>query len=256
MTTIEERVDRLESVLEQFMVQTSRAITHLDMTVVRLERSVEEMRVQAEKDREEARRDREEIRLQAERDREEARRDRDRDREEARRDREKDREETRRDREEARRERRELARQLGDISNRLGTIVEDVIAPSLRRMAEREFDLGEIEFFTRRAEKYHPLTNQRREFDVLIVGRKAVLLNETKSTARPDFVKEAVGFLRSGEFFEYFPEYLGRPLIPVFSSLYIPDDIVAYLTHQGIYAVGMGEETMQVLNLDEVRANR
>ncbi len=159
-----------------------------------------------------------------------------------------------RDREEAKRERRELARQLGDISNKMGTIVEDIIAPSLRRMAGVEFDCGLLESFGYRLERYHPRTRQQREFDVIAAGSKAVLLNQTKATARPEYAAEFVQFLRSGEFYEYFPEYAGRPLIPVFSSLHLPEDIVAYLTKQGIYAVGMGDETMQVLNLQQVRA--
>ncbi len=159
-----------------------------------------------------------------------------------------------RDREESRRERRELARQLGDISNRMGTIVEDIIAPSLRRMMGAEFDCGELLSFGRQLEKYHPVTRQRREFDVIAVGSKAVLLNETKATPKPEYAKEFVEFLRSDEFFVYFPEYAGKPLIPVFSSLYLPDDLVTYLTRQSVYAVGMGEEAMQVLNLAQVRA--
>ena len=43
------------------------------------------------------------------------------------------------------------------------------------------------------------------------------------------------------------------PIVPVFSSLSIPADVVTYLTRRGIYAVAMGDEAMQVLNLDEVR---
>ncbi len=236
MTTIEERVGRLESVLEQFMVQTSRAITHLDMTAARLEHTVEEMRIQTE----EMRAQTEAMRVQTEAMRVQA---------------DKDREEARRDREDARRERRELARQLGDISNRLGTIVEDIIAPSLRRMAVEVFDCGEIVRFAPRLEQRHPLTNQRREFDVIVVGTKAVLFNETKATVKPEYAREFAEFLQRGEFFEYFPEYAGRPLIPVFSSLSIPDDIVSYLTRQRIFAVALGDEMMQVLNLDEVRAS-
>ena len=169
---------------------------------------------------------------------------------------EKDRGEARKWREEAQKDRREHARQLGDISNRLGTLVEDIIAPSLRRMVEDELDLGKLELFVRIVEKYHPVTNQRREFDVIAVGAKGVLLNETKSKARPERVKEAVEFLNGGEFFDYFPEYVGKPLIPVFSSLYIPEDMVTYLTRQGVYALGMGDETMQVLNLEQVRIRR
>ena len=153
-------------------------------------------------------------------------------------------------------DRRELARQLGDVANRLGTIVEDIIAPSLRRLARAELDCGELQSFAVRLEKYHPTTGQRREFDVMAVGRKAILLNQTKAHARSEYAKEFAEFLQSGEFFQYFPEYTGKPLIPVFSSLQLSEEIVAYLTRQGIYAVGMGDETMQVLNLEQLAAGR
>ncbi|MBU4224729.1 MAG: hypothetical protein KKC71_02770 [Chloroflexi bacterium] len=152
----------------------------------------------------------------------------------------------------AEKDRRELARQLGDIANRLGTVVEDIIAPSLRRMACNELGCGELQVFTVRIEKRHTVTGQRREFDALYVGDKAVLLNESKATVRPEYAAAFVEFLQSGEFFQYFPEYAGRPVVPVFSSLYIPEEIVTYLTKHGIYAVGMGDETMEVLNREEV----
>jgi hypothetical protein len=42
------------------------------------------------------------------------------------------------------------------------------------------------------------------------------------------------------------------PIVPVFSSLYLPSDLVTYLSHNGIYAVAMGEEAMQVLNLEQI----
>ncbi|MBI3362951.1 MAG: hypothetical protein HY023_17760 [Chloroflexi bacterium] len=145
---------------------------------------------------------------------------------------------------------------MGDISSRLGTIVEDIIAPSLRRMVQAELDCGKLETFGYRLERWHPVTNQRREFDVIAAGSKAVLFNQTKATVRPEYAGEFVEFLKSREFFVFFPEYRDKPLIPVFSSLYLPDDIVTYLTKQGIYAVAMGDETMQVLNLEQVRANR
>ena len=94
----------------------------------------------------------------------------------------------------------------------------------------------------------------RREFDALYVGTQAVLLNETKSTALSEYVKEFVEFLKSGEFGLYFPEYRELPLVAVFSSLRLPDDVITYLTRNGIYAVSMGEETMQVRNRDAVSA--
>ncbi|MBI3360906.1 MAG: hypothetical protein HY023_07335 [Chloroflexi bacterium] len=190
---------------------------------------------------------------QAEKDREEARQER---REQARR-LDAFREQGEKDRAEARQERRELARQLGDISKRMGTVVEDMITPSLRRIARGELGCGEEILFGPRIVKTRPDgSGRRREFEALYIGEKAVMLNESKTTARPEYAKEFVEFLRSGEFSQYFPEYADKPVAPVFSSLYVPDDIVTYLTKQGVYAVGMGDETMQVLNREQVATSR
>ncbi len=159
------------------------------------------------------------------------------------------------DREQWQRERRELARQLGNVSNRMGTIVEDIIAPSLRRMAREELGCGDERFFAERIVKRRTDDpSQSREFDALYVGEQAILLNETKAIPRPEYARDFVDFLRSDDFFDYFPEYQGMPLVPVFSSIHLPADLVTYLTRQGIYAVAMGEEVMEVLNLEEVRA--
>ena len=51
---------------------------------------------------------------------------------------------------------------------------------------------------------------------------------------------------------EYFPQYAPLPLRPIFASLYVPEHVVKYCTRHSIYALGMGPETMQLLNLDEL----
>ena len=55
------------------------------------------------------------------------------------------------------------------------------------------------------------------------------------------------------ELSEYFPEHQGKKLIPVFSSLYMTDDLIDYLSKQGVYAMGMGDETMDLFNADRLR---
>ena len=98
--------------------------------------------------------------------------------------------------------------------------------------------------------------SREREFDALYVGTRAVLLNETKASARPEYATAFVEFLESGQFASYFPEYRKLPIVPVFSSLSIPPDVVTYLTRRGIYAVAMGDEAMQVINLEAVRGQK
>ena len=212
-----------------------------------------EMKAESARDREESARFREE----SARDREESARFREesaRDRAEMKTESARDREESARFRARSEQDSREMNKRWGELANKMGTLVEDIIGPSLRRMGREEFGCGEEQLFSSRIS----LTRSddpklRREFDALYVGSRAVLLNETKSTARPEYAREFVAFVNSGEFGLYFPEFRELPIVPVFSSLQIHPDLVTYLTRNGIYAVAMGEDVMQILNLAELR---
>lgn len=192
---LEERVNRLEVVLEQFIAESNKRMADLDTILARQERAMEISR-------------------------------------------------------------RENNKLWSDLAKKMGTVVEDIVAPSMERIALENLDFGEIEDFNVRRLKRHPLTKQRREFDVLVVGPKNVLLNETKSTATSESAKEFADFVKSGEFFGYFPEYRDKKVVPVYSALFIPENVIAQLTKEGIYAVGMGNETMRVLNLEAVREKK
>ncbi len=233
MEVVEERTDSLQSILAAFMARTDASMARTDASMARtdaamarteeaigrLERIIERREREGAREREEAARDREEMK------------------------------------EQAARERKEMNRRWGELSNKMGTIVEDIVAPSIRRLAREVFDCGDLRtFYTRVVRTRSDDPSREREFDALYVGTKAVLLNETKATARPEYARAFVRFLESGEFARYVPEYPELPIVPVFSSLSIPADVVTYLTRRGIYAVAMGDEAMQVLNLDEVRA--
>ena len=50
------------------------------------------------------------------------------------------------------------------------------------------------------------------------------------------------------EFGEYFPQAIGKQLIPIFASLSLPDSIVNLLTKKRIYGLAMGEDTMELVN--------
>ena len=156
---------------------------------------------------------------------------------------------------EAARERREMNKRWGELANKMGTVVEDIVAPSVRRLAREVFDCGDlVRFTTRQTVTRSDDRSRTREFDALYVGTRAVLLNETKSSPRSEDARAFVEFLRNSEFALYFPEYEKLPIVPAFSSLSIPEDMVTYLTRHGIYAVAMGDEAMQVLNLNAERS--
>jgi len=212
---VEERVDSLETILARFMARTDESIARTNESVARTEESIVRLERIVEHYVQEGARDRQK----------------------------------------AARERREMNKRWGELANKMGTVVEDIVAPSIRRLAREVFDCGDlVRFTTRQTVTRSDDRSRTREFDALYVGTRAVLLNETKSSPRSEDARAFVEFLRHGEFARYFPEYGKLPIVPAFSSLSIPEDMVTYLTRHGIYAVAMGDEAMQVLNLKAVRS--
>jgi len=157
--------------------------------------------------------------------------------------------------EEARADRKQMNKQWGDLAHKMGTIVEDIVVPNIPRIAREYFGFSDIEdFMVRRQVRNKKDRAKRREFDVIAVGENKVIINETKSTPRIDYIDQFIELLPQIE--DYFPEYAGKTIIPIFSSLYIGEDIANYLTRNQIYAMMMGEEMMELINFREVSNGR
>lgn len=155
-------------------------------------------------------------------------------------------------RDEVRRDQRAMNKRWGEISNKMGTIVEDIIYPSVRRIAREHFGAPEdMEFEGQRIKRLRS-AGDRREFDGVFAWPGRVLLLEAKATVRPEYLESFDRFVREGAFFAYFPEYAGRRLIPVFSTLALTEDEIAWLTQHRLYAVAMGEDAMELMNGEAV----
>jgi hypothetical protein len=186
-------------------------------------------------------------RTQERQDREKERQDREKERQ----DREKERQDREKDRQEWQQERRELNKKWGELANKMGTLVEDIVAPNIPRVAKELFGINEVEDFSVRRIVKHPSDKSRiKDFDALLIGKDAIILNETKSTTRQSYIEEFIAFIPT--VFEYLPQYAGKKVIPIFSSLYIPENFVNFLTNNGIYAMAMGEDTMEILNFNDI----
>ncbi|MFN8494997.1 MAG: hypothetical protein U0350_45760 [Caldilineaceae bacterium] len=150
-------------------------------------------------------------------------------------------------------DRREWNKRWGELANRLGTIAEDIVAPNLPRIAHEQFGMDDIEdFMVRRNVRNKIDRSKQHEFDVIVVGQDKVIINETKATPRLEYIDEFIQTL--AEIDDYFPEYKGRTIIPVFASLYLADNIVKYLTRRNIYAMAMGAETMTLVNFEQIQS--
>lgn len=214
MLTTKQKVDKLERIFGQYMTQTNAMIAHLN-------EMMEDMKQQAVQDRQQAehnrRQDRQEWNERFEQDR------------------------------------KEWNKRWGELANKLGTIPKDIVAPNLPRIAKEYFQCQEIDdLMVRRWVRNKKDRSKRREFDVILVAGDTVIINETKATVKIEYINQFLAVLP--ELTDYFPEYQGKTIIPTFASLYLQDDIIDYLTKHHIYAMMMGDETMQIVNFQELNA--
>jgi hypothetical protein len=146
----------------------------------------------------------------------------------------------------------EMARKWGELANRLGILAEDVVAPNLVPAARNYFGCqGEpLDFMPRRVKAHSKEKGRSREFDAIAVFEDTVLLSETKSTPRSEYVKDFSQVIQ--EFYDYFPEFAGKRLIPIFASLNIEESIIKQATKNKIYVMALKGDTMEILNYDEV----
>jgi predicted nuclease of predicted toxin-antitoxin system len=153
--------------------------------------------------------------------------------------------------EEMRQDRIDLNKKWGELANKMGTIVEDIVAPNIPGIAKTYFGVETLDFFGIRIQKAHPeKKGRKKEFDVIAVSKEYLFFNETKASPRQHYLEKFAS--EYSQVFDYFPEYRDKKLIPIFSSLSLPPDVVKYLTHHGIYAMAMTGETMDLLNYDSV----
>jgi len=147
----------------------------------------------------------------------------------------------------------ESNKQWGRLANKLGSVVEDIVAPNIPEIAKNYFNCQEIDRYL--VQPYVRSTkdpNKRREFDVVVSCEDYVFLTSSKATVSAQTIDEFVEFLNSGEFVDYFPEYREKILIPIMSSLRITDNLVTYLTRKNIIALIMSGYTMIPINIDDV----
>ena len=98
--------------------------------------------------------------------------------------------------------------------------------------------------------------SKRKEFDAIAACEGIFIINETKSAPEIRDVDKLAEFIQSNELFDYFPEYKGCNVYPVFSSLFMEENFIKYLTGRGIYALTLKDDTMEIINYDAFRNMR
>ena len=152
-------------------------------------------------------------------------------------------------RDESKRENREFKRQLGDIANKCGRLIEDIVAPSICRVMKQAlgFDEETLCFANERIKRAHRGDVRRlREFYVVAECCDYVMINETKSSLKAVDVADLIDTIAVAR--EYFPEYRDRKIIGSVASVSIDESVVNFATKNGILALAVGDELMDIQN--------
>ena len=152
-------------------------------------------------------------------------------------------------RDESKREDREFKRQLGDIANKYGRLIEDIVAPSICRVMKQAlgFDEETLCFANERIKRAHRGDVRRlREFYVVAECCDYVMINETKSSLKAVDVADLIDTIAVAR--EYFPEYRDRKIIGSVASVSIDESVVNFATINGILALAVGDELMDIQN--------
>ncbi|WKN42850.1 hypothetical protein [Tunicatimonas pelagia] len=220
---VKERVGTLKAVLGEFIVQTNKSMRKIEEGTIALQREMADFRKEMQRDRQQRDTEMKDFK-----------------------------EEMGQFRDEMRQDRKDMNKRWGDLANRLGTVAEDFAAPNIKTMAQVHFGCQDIDHFSVRVLRRSQRDRKRlTEFDVIIVCRNYLFINETKSNPQKEHIPAFAHKIR--DIFDYLPEYEGKTVAPVFSSFSLPESIVEQLTTLKIYAMALGGETMELLNYSEIQ---
>ena len=145
---------------------------------------------------------------------------------------------------EMRQQNREMNLKWGQLANKLGTMVEDLVYPSLPRIIRQVLDREVLDLAPRRKRK---LADGRvKEFDAIAETEDLVCLNSTKATLNSADVDRFIDDIAT--FREFFPEYKTMPIIGVLATLAVDESVLNYAEKQGFLVLAIGDEIMEVKN--------
>jgi hypothetical protein len=148
-----------------------------------------------------------------------------------------------------------MAKQWGDLANRLGTVAEDIVAPNIPTVARLRFGIASLDYFALRVKATSSADPTiRREFDIVAYSAAHFLLVDVKSTPTIETTERFLSRLPT--IADFFPQAAGKELVPIVASFRIDSGIETYLTRHGVYAMAMHGETMDLSNFEAVQAAR
>ncbi len=153
-------------------------------------------------------------------------------------------------REQADKDRKDFNKRLAEISDSMGTLIEDMVAPCGFKLAEGIFADQQAQTCSIRVKARHPANpGEMLELDLLAVGPTKVLVVEVKrrmDAAKADEYRQKLQRLP-----EFLPTLAGKAICAAVASVYLEPLVIAFLNRQKLYGIAMGDEVMEVKNLGQ-----
>ena len=232
MAQVEERLNIVESALAEFIIQSNRSLHRLEreMIVFKDEMKVFKDEMKVFKDGTESFRNEMKVFKDEMRDFKEEMKD---------------------FKEEMRDDRRKMNKQWGDLANKMGTLVEDIVAPAVRPAIQKYFQEEVLDIMIHR-KKYEKEKGLRGEFDVIAVTETSIYLVESKMSPNREklleFKNEVIPRFR-----KLFPEYGPLKLVPIFAALRFDQQLIEAGTKEKVYMLAYREwDYMDILNFEDL----
>ena len=147
-------------------------------------------------------------------------------------------------------DRKDFNKRLAEISDSMGTLIEDMVAPCGFQLARTVFGSEEAQTCAIRVKRKHPARpGEVMELDLLAIGPAKLLVVEVKR--RIDAAKVAEYRDKLKRLPEFFPELAGKTLCAAVASVYLESSVIAFLNREKVYGIAMGDEVMEVVNLGQ-----
>lgn len=147
---------------------------------------------------------------------------------------------------EMRKNRRDLNKKIAEMSDKMGTLAEDLIAPSVPKILAKVVNCTEKpQMKGVRVTKALP-DGRSQEYDVIAVCGNYVLICEAKSRLRPEQVRKFCNKLSEAR--DFLPEYAEKQIIGALGTFYIDPSLIKHCERQGLIMLGVIDGLMQILN--------
>lgn len=140
----------------------------------------------------------------------------------------------------------EMNRRWGELANKMGTLVEDIVYPELPFALKRRFDL-EVDVITHNMSVKDPETGSKQEFDVIATCGDWGFVVDVKSTYKfahlEDFIERILP--KAGRLISLLE---GKRLQGIIASLSLGEDVINAATKRGVLAMTMPGDYMDIVN--------